>query len=222
MSKANPYRWRTRLSAESNMFFGRQREMRRLWDLLEGKTPQHISIVGERRIGKSSLAYRLFHQLKKEPNTLAIYLDCHQLPKTGESGETEETFYHQLSRCFKEALAKNNAVRETLGEVSGEFGNYREFRGFVGAVSGKNIKLVMILDEFEHLPRKGFADNSFFSNLRALGDAPDYSLAFVTLSKGKLKELTHRALQSSGFYNIFESVIIGLLDHESIKEMRES
>ncbi|MCP4154485.1 MAG: tetratricopeptide repeat protein, partial [bacterium] len=219
---SNPYKWRNRLPAESKMFFGRQREMRRLWDLLEGESPQHISIVGERRIGKSSLAYRLFHELKKETAALAIYLDCHQLPKTGESGDTQETFYRRLSRSFKEALATNNTVSETLGKETGEFGNYREFRRFVGAVSGNNIKLVMFLDEFEHLPKKGFADNSFFSNLRALGDAPDFSLAFVTLSKRKLKELTHQSIQTSGFYNIFETVIIGLLDHESIKQMRES
>jgi AAA+ ATPase superfamily predicted ATPase len=44
------------------MFFGRKREMDRLMDMLSGKRPQNVSLVGERRIGKSSLAFRVFHE----------------------------------------------------------------------------------------------------------------------------------------------------------------
>jgi AAA+ ATPase superfamily predicted ATPase len=41
---------------DSDMFFGREKEMRRIEGMLSGDTPQCVSIVGERRIGKSSLA----------------------------------------------------------------------------------------------------------------------------------------------------------------------
>jgi hypothetical protein len=81
--------------------------------------------------------------------------------------------------------------------------------------------VVIFLDEFEHLPKKKFADNSFFSNLRALADNPEYLLAFVTISKTALKELTHKAIQSSCFYNIFDTVMVGLLDHKSIVQLRK-
>ncbi len=63
---SNPYKFRNRLPADSDMFFGRKREIERLLDMLSGKPPQNVSIVGERRIGKSSLAYRVFHQIKEK------------------------------------------------------------------------------------------------------------------------------------------------------------
>lgn len=77
------------------------------------------------------------------------------------------------------------------------------------------------MDEFEHLPGKSWADDTFFSNLRALANNPDNRLAFVAVSKTTLKELTHRAVQSSGFWNIFEPEFVGLLDHPSIEKLRQ-
>jgi hypothetical protein len=76
------------------------------------------------------------------------------------------------------------------------------------------------MDEFEHLPDNPFADDTFFSNLRALANHPDNRLAFVTVSKTALKELAHQAVKSSGFWNIFDTQYIGLLDHQSITELR--
>jgi hypothetical protein len=45
-------------------------------------------------------------------------------------------------------------------------------------------------------------------------------LAFVSVSKTALKELTHQAVKSSGFWNIFESGYLGLLEHESVVKLR--
>jgi hypothetical protein len=52
----NPYIHRSMLKS-TEMFFGREEELGLICDLLEGR--QSISIVGERRIGKSSLLYSL-------------------------------------------------------------------------------------------------------------------------------------------------------------------
>lgn len=70
MSTENPYKWRNKLPADSDMFFGRKREMERLMDMLSGKRPQNVSIVGERRIGKSSLAFRVFHKIKEKGDSI--------------------------------------------------------------------------------------------------------------------------------------------------------
>ena len=221
MSVENPYKWRSRMPHDSDMFFGRKREIERLMDMLSGKTPQNVSIVGERRIGKSSLANRVFHQLMQTGDTLPIYLDCDGLTKTCDS---DNQFFQLLSQRFAEILDREPGLnlKEQLGPGP-EFSDYRGFRAFIAAVSSRDMKLVIFLDEFEHLPDKIFADNSFFSNLRALADKPDYSLAFVTISKSEIKDLTHthKAIKSSRFYNIFETVKIGLLDHDSIKELRQ-
>lgn len=153
----NPYKWRNKLPADSDMFFGRKREMDRLMDMLSGTRPQNVSLVGERRIGKSSLAFRVFHKLKETGDTLAIYLDCDELTKTCDS---DNDFFQELNHGFKVALEGDTGLKERLG-ISEEnlFTNYREFRGFVGRVSDRGVKLAIFLDEFEHLPNKAFADN---------------------------------------------------------------
>jgi len=71
----NPYTNKSMLPHNSDMFFGRAEEMRRIEGLLETENPQSVSIVGERRIGKSSMANRVYHKFKMAENTLAVFLD---------------------------------------------------------------------------------------------------------------------------------------------------
>lgn len=215
----NPYKWRGMLPANSDMFFGRTREMEHIMDILSSKQPQSVSMVGERRIGKSSLAFRLYRQIKEKQDTLAIYLDCDSLPKECES---DNDFYRLLNDAFQQELDRDTGMKERAGITREElFTGYREFRRFVDGVSQKGLRVVIFLDEFEHLPDQGFADNRFFSNLRAIANTPDFSLAFVIISETGLKELTHWAIQSSSFYNIFETVFIGLMDPGSIAKLRD-
>ena len=81
MELTNPYHMRGMIPIESDMFFGRKNEMRRIEMMLSGEVPQCVSIIGERRIGKSSLAFRLFHRMRSDDNTLAVFLDCDQLSR---------------------------------------------------------------------------------------------------------------------------------------------
>ncbi len=217
MVGGNPYKHRSKLPPGSPMFFGRKREMERIMDLVSGQTPQGVSIVGERRIGKSSIAFRLFNQLKGKADTLAIYLDCDELPRDCDSAAA---FYGLLNGRVKEAMESGGKAKAVGSRKGVLFSNYREFRVSVAEATKGGFRVVIFLDEFENLPEKEFADNTFFSNLRALADKPDYALAFVTVSRTDIKELTQQAIQSSGFYNIFERVPVGLLDQKSIKELR--
>ncbi len=66
MTVTNPYRERKMIPIESDMFFGREKEMQKIEEMLSGDRPQCVSIVGERRIGKSSLANRVFHKIKND------------------------------------------------------------------------------------------------------------------------------------------------------------
>lgn len=90
------------------------------------------------------------------------------------------------------------------------------------------MKTIIFLDEFEHLPhdenqnKNKFADDTFFSNLRAMANDPANRLAYVAISKTNLKELTHRSIRSSGFWNIFQVEPLGLLNPKSIDDLRSS
>ncbi len=96
------------------------------------------------------------------------------------------------------------------------FNDYATFRDFLHKIGSNRVETVIFMDEFEHLPEKSFADETFFSNLRSAANHPDNLLAFVTISRTELKELTQRSTRASGFWNIFEPEIIGLLDTRSI------
>jgi hypothetical protein len=209
MAKSNPYRARKMLPADSDMFFGRQGEMRRICDMLDGESPQCVSIIGERRIGKSSLANRILHEQKKRGDTIAVYIDCDGLPETCNS---KDLFFQYLDRKFSEQAGK-------FGEV--HFNSYSAFKMFIKKRGMEGLKTIIFFDEFEHLPDKVFADDTFFSNLRATANNPDNRLALVTISKTHLENLTHEAIISSEFWNIFESVYIGLLDQKSIVRLRK-
>jgi hypothetical protein len=65
----NPYLNRSMIRSLDG-FFGREREIERIMSRLGAATPQSVSIVGQRRIGKSSLLWHL-----AQPELQARYLD---------------------------------------------------------------------------------------------------------------------------------------------------
>jgi hypothetical protein len=272
MELTNPYHMRGMIPIESDMFFGRESEMRRIGAMLSGEVPQCVSIIGERRIGKSSLAFRVFHRMRNAGNTLAVFLDCDQLSR---HCQTEEQFFAMLQEQFSDAFTNQELIKkfcrggekreaEKLGRwedgkprselcsisrthpetdenqhqrfaqhigsprrgAPGRrrqeklFNDYATFRDFLKKIGGNQVRTIIFMDEFEHLPGKSFADETFFSNLRSAANSPDHRLAFVTISRTGLKELTQCSIRTSGFWNIFEPEIIGLLDSKSIDGLR--
>ena len=65
----NPYLNRVAIK-DPAQFFGRTREVSKIFSRLASSRPQSISVVGERRIGKSSLLYYINH-----PQVRARFLD---------------------------------------------------------------------------------------------------------------------------------------------------
>ena len=65
----NPYLNRVAIK-DPSQFFGRTREVSKIFSRLAASRPQSISVVGERRIGKSSLLCYINH-----PNVRARFLD---------------------------------------------------------------------------------------------------------------------------------------------------
>lgn len=154
----NPYTERKMIPIHSDMFFGREKEIQRIVEMLSGDTPQCVSIVGERRIGKSSLANRVFHQIKKDNNTRAIYMDCDEI---AEECKSKDQFFQILNQKFGET--------ETTEQEGTLFADYASFKGFVKDGGRQGVKTILFLDEFEHLPDNPFADDTFFFQFKSIG-----------------------------------------------------
>lgn len=80
----NPYLNRVMIQ-DPDQFYGRRREVTRILSRMGSDRPQSVSVVGERRIGKSSLLYHLTcpqvqtQHLRNASSLLVVLLDFQQL-----------------------------------------------------------------------------------------------------------------------------------------------
>ena len=80
---SNPYTNRGTIRNPQE-FFGREREVRRIFSRISSSHPQCISIIGERKIGKSSLLYFIDHEetrrkwLKDEESYVFVLIDLQE------------------------------------------------------------------------------------------------------------------------------------------------
>jgi len=202
------------LRGDSPMFYGRERELREIQDRLATERPQSCAVVGDRRIGKSSLLHRIYWQIKSHKerwkNYVPVYLDAH-----GFGGVTQGKFFGRLQAEFLELIHPAKGVETQATEIG-----YEAFEMFVRKQSPKH-KFVVFLDEFDEFAGNENFDDGFFSGLRALGNDPAYNLVYVTSSRTALEELCHRRqIATSQFWNIFTTMPLGLLDPQAANVFR--
>lgn len=177
MTVNNPYKMRGMLPIESGMFFGREREMRRIKDMLTGDSPQCVSIIGERRIGKSSLTFRVFHKMINSEDTIAIYLDCDGL---SEKCKTKDQFFQLLNRSFLETKGNVAKLKRLLEKGEEElFDTYPAFKAFLKRAAG----------ELTHKQLDHIGVDAIFENIKAIYPAFSGKEAMEALGKLVSKEI---------------------------------
>ncbi len=219
-SLANPYIYRGPVRAP-DMFFGREHELREIIAFLNGN--QSVSIVGPRKIGKTSL---LFHLMRSEnwpalgmhPNNLLAYLDCEVL---GEGGHEEifGTFAAEIAAALDErSLPPEPALQAAIDQPT-----RLSFERAVRKLNQRDLRVVLILDEFERLSTNESLNVNFFNALRSA--AGRYQLAYITASAQPLIQLTYsgrsQEILSSPFFNIFAPLYLGLLSEEEARQIIE-
>lgn len=195
----NPYLNRVAIK-DPAQFFGRSREVSRIFSRLAASRPQSISVVGERRVGKSSLLYYINH-----PEVRARYLDR---PDSYVFAfiDLQQKRRLTLTEFFKElfALIAKELNDEAVAALEPGFDSVRalleKFRR-----SGR--KLIVLFDEFDAITANRAFDLEFYSFLRSI--ANNYDVAYVTSSARDLQELCHTQLiADSPFFNIFTNVFL--------------
>lgn len=184
----NPYAERGMIR-DPQRFFGRKRELDEIFSRLA--TIQSVSVVGERRIGKSSLLYYITQtgQGRSGPDYMYRYLDLQRVLST-------EEFYTRVCKLL------------------GENGNTHD--DFEQAIQGK--KVVLCLDEFEQATDNPAFDEEFFNVLRSLAQTGE--LALVVATQHTLSDLYRaEAIPTSPFYNIFSVLRLGLLTDTEAREL---
>lgn len=203
MVKGNPF-WHRGPIRDPDYFFGRRRETNRAFDLLHNA--QSVSIVGPRRIGKTSLLFHLantnvYQQYGLSPNKHCfVYVDCESWGDL-----TRNDFYAVLLRELKDALLRMDQALDFELPATSSI-SFRGFEQAIRTVVSRQIQPVFLLDEFEALSANPNLDTLFFTSLRGL--ATRHRVAYVTVSKEHLLNLTYAQTDtiSSPFFNFFAQI----------------
>ncbi|HLC16334.1 MAG TPA: ATP-binding protein [Thermodesulfovibrionia bacterium] len=209
MTPVNPYVHGKPLPHDSEMFFGRRSELDNIISLLSTESPQDVSIYGERRIGKSSFVLRAVYRAGFKKNVIVGYLGCNSLKQDTACDSLFQILNEKIIHIHKNDLKNEQALTNVLQEGK-IFDSFSSFQHFIEH-QGRGQKVILFLDEFESLFKCNFANAIFFNQLRSLADSS--SLAYVTVSQKKLKDLTDfPEFHSSPFWNKFNEIPLGLLD----------
>lgn len=200
---------------QAEEFHGRSAEINEILGLL--RNGQSVSVIGPRRIGKSSLLLHLCRPSVREafalapPNALFVLVDCQEL-----GGSPPEEVYDSLHLGLLDAA-------ESAGieiKPSNRPGTYRALDRAIHQVVQAGANVVVLLDEFELLAANEQLTPYFFARLRGL--TTKYGLAYITASQRPLYAITaDEKVLSSPFFNIFVTLSLGLFSAEEAQSLLE-
>jgi serine/threonine-protein kinase len=205
---ANPYLNRTAIRDDRG-FFGRQRELGTMFSRIDATEPQSVSVVGERRIGKSSLLRALVRRkqlfLQRPDEFVFAYLDLH------------EKVHGDVAHFFSALIEKIGFGLHDI-ELSNAAPNYESIRTAVMRADRARLKLVLVLDEFEAITQNANFNLEFFSFLRSLPN--NYGVSFIVSSAREIQELCHsKDVAGSPFFNIFHKLNLGSFTPDEAAEL---
>nr|VFJ46480.1 MAG: AAA ATPase domain-containing protein [Candidatus Kentron sp. DK] len=213
-SGRNPFATDAELPENSPLFFGRTQVLYEILSTLRHPdNPRCVSLLGERRIGKSSLLNQVFAALGQEERLLAVRGTTQDWSQV-----TPARFFLDLRQAIREAVeeegseqdadaAESQVVYQSLdgsGAVDPAV-DYAEFLAFLQRRVGRRYRLVLILDGFETLVGNAAFDTEFFTKLRELASSRDFRIGFLVASRAPLSRLRnhHESLNASSFWDLF-------------------
>jgi hypothetical protein len=203
---SNPFTYGNPIS-DPRRFFGRTREVEQIFSRLRNAELESSSLVGDRRIGKTSLLnyladpeVRATHCLGPE-HYIFVYVDLEMVDAT----MGPEQLWRQLLTLMGRQC-KDPRVRELLAglEKDEQLPTFTLDKLFQ-EVDDKGQHVVFLLDEFERITENANFGPDFYYVLRSL--VIHHRVALVTSSRLELIELCHSAaIKSSPFFNIFANI----------------
>ena len=206
----NPFTYGNPIS-DPERFIGRQREVEQVFSRLRNREAESSSIVGERRVGKTSLLHHLAHPEVRQkygvdsPQYVFIYTDLQMVDASMTPDRLVRRLTRQLALQASDEDLKRAAEELRQAETIDNFA----LADLFDVVDLKGLRVVMLLDEFEKVTTNPNFGPDFFYGLRSL--AIQHNLTLVTSSRSELIELTHsEAIKSSPFFNIFANINVRL------------
>jgi len=210
LRRQNPYLNRVMIRDPAE-FIGRKLEIEKVFSRIGAARPQSVSIVGERRIGKSSLLYHLSRpevyakNLTDPSRYVFVLVDLHGL---GDVNVSE--FFDLLLDEISAAAGISRPQRVSNG--------YLSMKQFIPELHRNGRKLVLLWDEFDSITRNRKFGEEFFSFFRSMANR--YDVAYVTTAVRELQEICHtESVAVSPFFNIFTNLYLRIFSPEEAREL---
>jgi hypothetical protein len=216
---SNPFTYGNPIS-DPRRFIGRQREVEQVFSRLRNAEAESSSLVGERRVGKTSLLHYIAHPDVRRrfgldsPEFLFIYVDLQMVDAATTPARLAQRLLHQMAQQCPDAN-----VKKTIQDASalGTIDNFA-LADLFDVVDQAGLHIVFLLDEFENVTTNTNFGPDFFYGLRSL--AIQHNLSLVTSSRSELIELCHsEAIRSSPFFNIFANINLRLFTDVEAREL---
>jgi uncharacterized protein len=216
MHSSNPFMTGAKLQNSRN-FIGREEEFIALISRMSGVQPISVNIVGEKRIGKSSLLYYFFlnwrQRIQNTDKYVVIYLSLKSV-----QCQSENNFYQVIAQELEKNLSSN---QEALIQAFDKSSLDRlAFFYVIKQFKQHNILPVLCLDDFDSLfkyPEE--FNNGFYDSLRALMD--DNALMLIVASHKRLDVHAHEYRLVSSFFNLGHVIKLSIFtEEEAIKLTR--
>ncbi|GHO96615.1 hypothetical protein KSF_066630 [Reticulibacter mediterranei] len=234
MANHNPYSHTAGIN-DPQYFINRTEQIANILNALFSGSSQCLSIVGQRKIGKTSLAQHLMRPATREQigftnlKALFIYIDCQMQPA---SLTTTEAFYQRLvGQLRKELRHKMPAI--DVGIVTTITDSIRwqdEWETILELLTDQNIYVLVIFDEFDKaILQKELITGGLFGSLRAYGQLPRF--AWITCTYRPLHLLFNESFDlfniplqvrqaESDFFNILPGDhVVDLFSAEDVSEL---
>lgn len=204
-------------------FIGRKDSLRVIENrIIRPRQPGNLAIIGEPRIGKSSLVYKAI--IEKKETLIANKL----LPiwiNVGIFDDAQLFLQSLVTQCYDELedlewvlkpieRARERSLRNNLSWND----RYSYIQQFFQKVRVAGIQVLFILDEFDHARYLFKSNVSAFQGLRELSYRPEWRINYITISRRSIRHIELQVASISTFDGIFKKHYLGMFDESSIEE----
>lgn len=201
---------------DPRFFVGRKEEIKSIVSRMDGAQPTSINVVGEKRIGKSSLLYNFFltweSRVQDKSRYAVIFLSLQS-----DVCRQEKDFYQEIAG----ELLKRSTIRAKLSICNLLQRNSidrSQFSEIAKKCKEEGILPVLCLDDFEELfERTGEFNNDFYDNLRSLMD--NNCLMLVLATKKPLDFYSKKHRLTSSFFNLGHILKLEELKDDETKDL---
>jgi hypothetical protein len=197
---------------------GRDHDIQRFTDYLSSYSGS-LSVIGEHRMGKSSLLYEILERITKaKVNFCYTWLDISTLPNS------IMAFREMLEGLLECLEGQGQPLPESLGPVrqrdsADSYSAYRRCQQGLNLLRKAGISSLIVLDEFDAV-RQFEEPESFIRRLRALIDARHTTgLSVVTISRRSLLAIEKQLGGISNLDGVCEKHYVTPLGDEGLSEI---